>query len=517
MRLQNFKSTVRRGIQMVKIVRAAAGVRRADAATKHVAQQALAHLLADARGMPMKVGQYLATLPGNTAFAPLTESIDPVPVAAAAATLETALGCPLDQVLSSFEPSQAAASLGQVHRATLKDGQQVAVKIRYADIAEAIEAEMGLAGLLPRVGPVKTWGFDLDGYRQMLKDNMDRELDYLGEADRQRRFAAAVDVPGLVVPTIIPELCRESVLVQSWEDGVRLADLAGWSAADRRSVGVTLAKTLFKSLFVAGQVHADPHPGNYLFRKDAQGRPCVVLLDYGCTVAVPEPARQALLKLIAGCRAADDTDALACFVAMGFDAEKLLPLAGTLPALCRILFEPFLGDGPSGLQDWALSERTGALLGDLRWWFRSAGPPELLLLLRAFHGLVSQLEALRVGIDWWAVVTDAVGPATLAAARSFAPPPVPGADRSVRGFDGLAQYLKILITEGERQVVSLALPAGQVIHLEDLIPADTLKRIRSDDSINLSHIIRHACDTGLQPQPLFHLTTDTRSYRVWLE
>lgn len=89
MRLQNFKSTVRRGIQMVKIARAAAGARRADAATKHVAQQALAHLLADARGMPMKVGQYLATLPGNTAFAPLTESIDPVPVAAAATTIES--------------------------------------------------------------------------------------------------------------------------------------------------------------------------------------------------------------------------------------------------------------------------------------------------------------------------------------------------------------------------------------------------------------------------------------------
>ena len=517
MKRPTLTNTIRRGIQLAKIAHAAAGIRRADAATKPLAQRALTRLLADARGVPMKVGQYLATLPDHQAFAPLTETIEPVPVEAVAATLEATFGCPLDAVFLTFEPSEAAASLGQVHRAVLRDGRTVAVKIRYADIATAVEAEMGLAGLLPHVGPVKTWGFDLNGYRTALKDNLDRELDYLGEADRQYQFATAVPVSGLVVPTIVPEWCREGVLVQSWEEGQRLSALETWSAADRRAVGVTLAQTLFKSLFVAGEVHGDPHPGNYLFRKDAQGRPQVVLLDYGCTVRVPEQARLALLKLISGCRAGDDTDAFTCFVAMGFDAEKLRPIASTLPALCRVLFEPFLRNGPFGLQDWALSERMDALLGDLRWWFRSAGPPHLFLLMRAFHGLTYYLEALRIGIDWWAALTHAVGPDTLAAAHMFRPMPVPGPDRPVTGFAGLARLLKIHITEGDRQVVSLALPAEQVVHLEELIPADTLKRIHADGSINLPHIIQQACDTGLNPQPLFQLATSTRSYRVWLE
>ena len=148
MKRSTFTNTIRRGLQLAKIGQAAAGVRRADAATRPLAQRALARLLADARGVPMKVGQYLATLPDHQAFAPLTESIEPVPVDAVAATLEAAFGCPLDDVFSTFESSEAAASLGQVHRAVLRDGRTVAVKVRYADIAAAVEAEMGLAGLL---------------------------------------------------------------------------------------------------------------------------------------------------------------------------------------------------------------------------------------------------------------------------------------------------------------------------------------------------------------------------------
>lgn len=137
--------------------------------------------------------------------------------------------------------------------------------------------------------------------------------------------------------------------------------------------------------------------------------------------------------------------------------------------------------------------------------------------MRAFHGLTYYLEALRIGIDWWAALTHAVGPDTLTAAHMFRPMPVPGPDRPVAGFARLARFLKIQITEGDRQVVSLALPAEQVIHLEELIPADTLERIYADGSINLPHIIQQARDTGLNPQPLFQLDTATRVYRVWLE
>lgn len=119
--------------------------------------------------------------------------------------------------------------------------------------------------------------------------------------------------------------------------------------------------------------------------KAPASRPSVVLLDYGCTVALTMQERMGLLKLIVACVERDETDPLHCFCAMGFDGE-LCPLHRILPALCDILLEPFAEDRPFSTREWHLGSRCDALLGELKWWFRAAGPPQLLFLMRAFQG-----------------------------------------------------------------------------------------------------------------------------------
>ena len=410
--------------------------------------------------------------------------------------------------------------MGQVHQATLLDGVNVAVKIQYPDIANAVEAEMRLAKLLPGLGPVRRWGFDFDAYKRTLKDNMDRELDYRSELERQQCYAMLTSVPGLVVPKVYPQYSSRTVLVQSWESGVPLDSTVSWPLDQRKEIARILVQTLFHSVFVSGMVHGDPHVGNMRFRRGAGGAPEVALLDYGCTVEIEEAVRMHFLKLVVGCIDGDDTDPLACFAGMGFDHEKLKPIAPVLPALCGALFEPFTEAGPFSLKYWALGERTDALLGELKWWFRSAGPANLLLLMRAFQGLVMQLNTLQVVVSWRDIFHEAVGPALLKKARAYQPRALPGGEEAgggaVRRFSALARYLKVRVTEKGRQVVAVTMPAEQASQLKSIVPEDVALKI-GDLGVDIDAIARRACDSGLVPQALFALDVGERHYRVWLE
>jgi len=516
MNIKTSIQTIARAGKLARIAWAARRATRGPEDRRLAAQQVLARLLADARGVPLKIGQLLSNTTDASVFNELAKGVEPRPWPRMKRVLERGLGRPIDHVFSDIDPIGIAASLGQVHRGTLLDGTDVAIKLRYPDIADAVAAEMRLAGLMPGFGPVAKWGFDLAGYKATLKANMDRELNYCGELQRQQRLGQTITVEGLVVPRVYPNLSGGEVLVQSWEPGEHLDVAAAWPCADRARIAQILLHTFFSSLFVAGEVHGDPHVGNVLVRRSRESQPQVVLLDFGCTVEVSRPARLAILKLIVGARRNDATDPLACFAAMGFDADKLEPVADALPAMAQLLVEPFLNDAPFFADHWHLSERINQLLGELRWWFRSAGPSDLLLFVRAFAGLVHQLRMLGSRLPWWTILTDAVGPQLLHEAEVFDPPAPRRATRRVQDFAGVAKLLRIRVLEGESQVVSVSMPAAQVVRLNELIPDDVLPRIVAA-GIDLEHIARRACELGLSPQPLFELKTETRHYQVWLE
>jgi len=159
--------TAKRALQFFRIGLAAKKLQHTqDEAERLLAKRALAGLFADARGITMKVGQLFAGNDGATPFQELVEGIEPLPLKAMIPLLEAEIGQKYKKVFRSIEPAIAAASLGQVHLAVLKNGDQVAVKIRYPDISDAVDAELRLVGLMPGVGPVNRWGFDLDAYKK---------------------------------------------------------------------------------------------------------------------------------------------------------------------------------------------------------------------------------------------------------------------------------------------------------------------------------------------------------------
>ena len=511
--------TAKRALHFFRIGLATKKLQRSRNETERLlAKRALALLLADARGITMKVGQLFAGTDGTTPFQELVAGIEPLPLKDIIPLLETELGQKIKTVFRSIEPSLAAASLGQVHLADLKNGDKVAIKIRYPDIADAIDAELRLVGMMPGAGPVNRWGFDLDGYKKSLRDNMRRELDYRSEALRQDYFGRSIQVSGLKVPAVYKDLCSESVLVQSRAEGVLIDKLENWSAQDRLSIAQTLMLTLFKSLFVAGEVHGDPHPGNAFYSHDENGRPQVTLLDYGCTISIEASRKLALLKLIVGCRERSSVKPLDCFAGLGFDSKKLSSLSGSLPALCQILFRPFLLNHAFNPGQWQLGQAVNDLLGDYRWWFRSAGPPDLFLLMRAFQGLIQQLHQLDVNLPWWALLQQAVGPELIQQARSYELPVIEQ-QSAVLGlsFDQQATKLCVCVTEGGESRVSVTMPAEAVLDLECLVPEDVLERITASGKIDIKQLGLALRVNGITPQQLFVFEDDKKTYRVWLE
>jgi len=494
-------------------------VRRSSSEKQRIlAQQALARVMADTRGISMKIGQLFSELNGSGAFQELVEGVEPFPLKQMLPILEQDLGLPVRKVFKKIDKVGSAASLGQVHLAVLVTGEQVAVKIRYPDIDKAIDTELTLAGLLPGMGPVKQWGFDIEAYKVNLTNNMHRELDYRSEAERQINFAHQVNVEGLNTPAVYKHLSSERVLVQSRASGVLIHQIIDWPKQDRVQIGKILLTTLFKSLFVAGEVHGDPHAGNFFYDYDDLGSPVVSLLDYGCTITVSEHKRLALLKLIVACRLKQAVSPLDCFVAMGFDADKLVHIEGSLILLSQYLFEPFLISKPLKLSDWQLEKNLTELLGEKRWWFRSAGPADLLLLMRAFQGVVSQLDYLQVSLDWWEVLLDALDSHVIAQAVGYGLTEThSGLVKNNIHFSDQAEKLYVEVTNHGKETVSITLPADAVLEIEQLMPSEVSVLIAESKTIDLQGILDNIRRNGIMPQLLFELYNEGKCYKIWLE
>ena len=174
------------------------------------------------------------------------------------------------------------------------------------------------------------------------------------------------------MPRIITDLTIKTVLIQEWEEAQPLSSALNWSPDQQRQLAKTIMQTLWYSTFHSGHIHADPHLGNVKTRLNPETHePEWIIMDYGCTLVIPENARLALPHLILGTVSQRDVDPLACFIAMGFDGEKLASIANQLPALCTVLFEPFIKtDRVYTVKYWDLGKRLDDILGELKWWFR---------------------------------------------------------------------------------------------------------------------------------------------------
>ncbi|MDP9407077.1 MAG: AarF/ABC1/UbiB kinase family protein [Actinomycetota bacterium] len=182
----------------------------------------------------------------------------------------------------------AAASLGQVHRATWPDGRSVAVKVQYPGVREALATDVRAVSAMTRLVGLVARGLALPPLVAELRDRLVEELDYVHEAEAQRRFAVAyADDHEIVVPGVV--LATGRVLVTEWLPGAPLSEvIASGSPEDRDRAGALYQRFLVSGPERAGLLHTDPHPGNFrLLTGNSDGPARLGVLDFGSTLPLP--------------------------------------------------------------------------------------------------------------------------------------------------------------------------------------------------------------------------------------
>ena len=229
----------------------------------------------------------------------LHDQLPALGIEAVRSTVEAELGAPLTEIFTSFgEAPLAAATIAQVHEATMKDGRHVAVKVQRpgleAMIATDVAALTYLVALVEKLSP-RLRALDLPVLVSEFANSLNRETDFNHEARSIMLFRAALaDVPDLWIPDVVAECSSGSVLTMEFSTGQRVDLYAKEHPQEMPRLINTLVRLTLQTIFEEGLFHADPHPGNVLVLPDGR----LSLLDFGMTGELDEPMRESLTLLL---------------------------------------------------------------------------------------------------------------------------------------------------------------------------------------------------------------------------
>ncbi|MCB1772429.1 MAG: AarF/ABC1/UbiB kinase family protein [Gammaproteobacteria bacterium] len=388
----------------------------------------LAGRLSEMRGAAMKVGQLLSMDSGEVlpreltdVLARLREDAHAMPLGQVNEVLKQAWGTDWQQHFAhfSFTPL-AAASIGQVHDARLKDGSRVAVKLQYPGIRQSIDSDVDNVASLLRLSRLVPDELDVDPLLDEAKRQLHAEADYAEEAHALQRFRDRLTGNRrFVVPDVITSLSNRDVLTMSFLVGRPIETAVELPRELRNRIARDLTMLAFDEVFEWGLVQTDPNFANYLYDGNSDR---IGLLDFGATREYPRQTVDALRALLGSCINGSDDDIAAAAVDVGY----LAPADGdwyraTVVDLLRTATEPARVGGDYRFGSTELVQRMGDILVSLRLRGEVAGrlpPPGILFLHRKLSGLYLLLSRLQAVLPV-RQMADAIVAPTQAAERQF--------------------------------------------------------------------------------------------------
>ncbi len=366
-------------------------------------------ILGGLKGPLMKVAQFLSTVPDAL---PAEYALELAELQANAPAMgwtfvrrrmASELGPDWQSQFKSFnQVASAAASLGQVHRATLPDGTDVACKLQYPDMPSTVEADLRQLKLAMAVYHRMDNAIQHEEIYKELTERLREELDYTREAAQMRLYQAMLaDVPDVHVPTPVPDFCTNRLLTMTWLEGRPLMSrLAEDPPQEERN---RIAQALFRAWYVPfyrfGVIHGDPHMGNYQVRPDGS----VNLLDFGAIRVFDASFVRGVIDLFEAVRDNDEAKAHHAYSTWGFTDLSKEKMA-VLGLWAKFLYEPLIDDRVRPIQETDDPQYGRAVAEQVHAGLKRTGgvkpPREFVLMDRSAIGLGGVFLRLKARINW---------------------------------------------------------------------------------------------------------------------
>jgi predicted unusual protein kinase regulating ubiquinone biosynthesis (AarF/ABC1/UbiB family) len=370
----------------------------------------LKKVLGGLKGPMMKVAQFLSTVPDALPeeyaeqLATLQANAPPMGWPFVRRRMQSELGPAWQSKFAEFgKTAAAAASLGQVHRARLPDGTEVACKLQYPDMPSVVEADLRQLRIGVQLYRRMDASLDNSEVFEELRDRLREELDYLREAAHQRLYGLMLsDQPRVLVPRPIDGYCTERLLTMTWLEGSALAKRLEEDPpmVERQAYAEGLFRAWYRPFYRYGVIHGDPHLGNYQVRPDREG---INLFDFGTVRIFPPSFVGGVILLFEAVRDRDDEKAAEAYRIWGFQNLSKETM-DVLNLWADFLYEPLVQDKVRPIQysdDMSYGRKVAQQVHEgLK---RTGGvkiPREFPLMDRAAVGLGSVFLRLRCEMNW---------------------------------------------------------------------------------------------------------------------
>lgn len=385
--------------------------------TDHAVQ--LVQALGNLKGPLMKVGQILSTIPEALPpeyakeFQNLQSNAPPMGWLFVKRRMKAELGDGWEKRFKLFEhEASAAASLGQVHKATDKNGLKLACKLQYPDMQSAIQADLNQLGIIFSVYERYDKSIQTKNIHAELSERLREELDYDLEARHCKLYAWMLrDEKNVHVPQVVDELSTKRLLTSTWLDGERILNFVDGHKDQRSELAMNMFRAWYVPLYNYGVIHGDPHLGNYTVCKDNS----INLLDFGCVRVFPAKFVGGVIDLYKSLMTNDIKLSVHAYETWGFKNLSKEQIE-TLNIWARFLYAPVMedkvrtiGEVSGGIYGRETAEKVHKKLRELS---RDNGgvsiPREFVFMDRAALGLGSVFLHLKAEINWYRVFNELI-------------------------------------------------------------------------------------------------------------